>query len=417
MRRLSYIIIFSLAFFPAIGLWAQQRTVDEVKKSIGELSVDLKAFEKAVEKIKPALTNDATRDKAETWWVAMRAQYGLYSKYLVNKELGNKVDVKAMGHALLDGYDCGVQAMKLDTLWSKNKDGSLKLDKKGAPRYKTKFSRDIRNKIYDNLVDYSVAGAELYGVKDYSGAYKAWEIYNTLATSSYARQRHKIEPDTVLGMTRFFQGLAAVQLKKGQDAHRLFSIARNLGYDKKRVYDNDIAVLMGMGDTTSAVQVTREAFRKYGKQDIQYMRILINDCIAKQNFGEATRLLDFAILTDSTNDAYFDLKGNIIELQTGYLDARPFYARAVELNDSSAQAQFDLGRCYYLEALYYMRNNTLKRAAKLLKEVTPTFNKALAHLQKSYALDPRNPDTRNILRDIYYKLGDAENLEKIESVK
>lgn len=417
MGRLSYIIVLLLVLCPAIEVWGQQRTVDEVKKSIGELSVDLKTYQKAAEKIKPALTNESTRDKAETWWVAMRVQYGMYSKYVVNKEIGNKVDVKAMGHALLDGYDCGVQAMKLDTLWKKNNDGSLKRDKNGVARYKTKFSREVRNKIYDYLVDYSVAGAELYGVKDFSGAYKAWEIYNTLATSSYAKQRRKIEPDTVLGMTRFYQGLAAVQLKKSPDAHRLFTIARNMGYDKKKVYDNDIAVLMALGDTSFAVQVTREALRKYGKQDIQYMRILINDCIAKQDFDEAIRLLDFAILTDSTNAAYFDLKGNIIELQTGYLDARPFYERAVEMNDSSAQAQFDLGRCYYLEALYYMRNNTQKRASKLLKEVTPTFDKALVHLQKAYALDPRNPDTRNILRDIYYKLGDAENLDKIENAK
>ncbi len=397
-----------------LGATAQQRTVDEVKKSISDLSVNLKTYQSAVDKIKPALTHEATKDKAETWWVAMRVQYGLYDKYKVSKEVGNKVDAKAMGHALLDGYGYGVQAMKLDTLWEKNKDGSLKLDKHGAPKYKTKFSKDVRNKMVDYLVDYSVTGVELYAAKDYEGAYKSWDIYNDVATSSFARQRHKIEPDSVLGISRFYQGLAAFHLKKYVDAHRLFTLARNYGYDKKTVYDNDIAALLTAGDTTTAVQVTRDAFHKYGKQDIQYMRILINDCIGHQNYDEAMRLLDYAILTDSTNADYFDLKGNIAELLTSYLDARPYYERAVELNDSSARSQFDLGRCYYLEALHVMRNNTLKPAKKLMREVTPTFRKALSHLERAYAIDPSNQDTRNILRDIYYKLGDAANLEKLE---
>jgi len=47
--------------------------------------------------------------------------------------------------------------------------------------------------------------------------------------------------------------------------------------------------------------------------------------------------------------------------------------------------------------------------------VNPIYREALPYIEKSFAINPHNPDVKNALRDIYYKLGEAEKLQQIES--
>ncbi len=413
---MRFYILFTLSLL--VGMMpsqAQQRTVDEVKKSIDDLTASLKTYQSALSKIKPALAEESTKSRAETWWVAGRTAFGIYEKHRVNQSVGNTVNIAEMGHSLIESYNYCTQALMLDTIKETNKDGSFKTDKRtGKQKFKTKFSKDIKNRLLELMIDFGASGGDLYKVKDYKGAFQAWEIYYTIATSHYAKEKHKIEADSVIGLMRFYQGLAAHQLNKHEIAHNLFNEARQRGYKKKIVFDNDLNALKQLNDTISMVKTAKEAFSLYGRQDIRYMRILINDCIARKNYKEAEVMLDQAVMQDSTNANYFDLRGNIVELQSGYQEARPYYQHAVEINEESAQSQFDLGRCYYMEALAYTKDNSKLSEKKLLKAVRPVYEKALLHLEKAYSLNSQNNDARIILMDIYYKLGEGEKLDKLE---
>ena len=105
MKYRYFLSLALMAFFAFSPVNAQKRTLEEVKKSIGDLSADLKAYKNAQAKLKPALTNEATQDLAETWWLAARVEFGIYDKNRVNKSVGNSFDVKEMGNALVSGYD------------------------------------------------------------------------------------------------------------------------------------------------------------------------------------------------------------------------------------------------------------------------------------------------------------------------
>ena len=98
----------------AFAACAQQRVVSEVKKSIEGLTLSVDNIKGAMNRLKPALTNDETKDLAETWYVAGRVQYRLYDKYVSNRTIGQRVDIKAMGRALIDGYEYFDKALKLD---------------------------------------------------------------------------------------------------------------------------------------------------------------------------------------------------------------------------------------------------------------------------------------------------------------
>lgn len=411
-KRLVIIFLFIL---PLVGLQAQKRTVDEVKRMIGDQTASIKTFKSAVARIKPALTHDRSKDKAETWWIAGRAQWGLYSKYRISKSIGDKIDEKEMGHALIAGFDYCVKALQLDSVRQYRRDGTPKIDpKNGEIKVKTKCSSEIHNKMLDFLVDFRTVGAELYRQYDWEGAFKSWNIYHRVATSKFAKRQRRAEPDSIIGLMSFYQGLAAVKLNNFTAAHSLFQQARNYGYVKKTVYDNDLLVLLKLNDTIKMVQVAREAFHIFGQSDVKYLRIMINDVINKKNYREAAVMLDQAMLKDSTNAEYFNLKGNIVELQSNVLEARPYYVRAVELNPNLAQAQFDLGRCYYMEALKYLKDNSRESGKALALAVAPVLQRAVPHLEKAFELNPGNVDAKNILRDIYYKLGDGAKLDQLD---
>jgi len=63
------------------------------------------------------------------------------------------------------------------------------------------------------------------------------------------------------------------------------------------------------------------------------------------------------------------------------------------------------------------RQNSMLTGKKLANLVNPIYREALPYLEKSYAINPRNVDVRNALRDIYYKLGEADKLQQIESAQ
>ena len=109
------------------------------------------SYNKAFNRLKPALTNEETRDQAETWALASRIKAEQFDKYMDNRRVGKKIDVKAMGHTLIDAYEYGLMALKLDTTFIQDKKGEPVIDKKTKrPKFKTKFSKDVVNRLVDH---------------------------------------------------------------------------------------------------------------------------------------------------------------------------------------------------------------------------------------------------------------------------
>ena len=63
------------------------------------------------------------------------------------------------------------------------------------------------------------------------------------------------------------------------------------------------------------------------------------------------------------------------------------------------------------------RQNSRLYGKRLADLVNPIYREALPYLEKSYAINPNNQELVNALRDIYYKLGEADKLQAIESAQ
>lgn len=411
----KYILFITVSLTVPLSMSSQQLLIDQTKKMISGLTMTVDSYEKAFNKLKPALTSDETRNRAEVWALANRIKVEQYDKYMDNRRVGKKIDAKAMGHTLIDAYDYSLNALKLDTIHVLDKKGEPVIDRKTRkPQVKTKYSKDVVNRLVEHHDDYRIVGSELYNVKDWDGAYKAWEYYCRMA--SRTDDRRWIKPDSLVAEVRYYQGIAAWQKGDTIDAVRLFSIARHSGYNHKEAYDYALVCLSDLGNDAEVVKLAWEAFVKFGTSDPQYIRILINDFIDREDFSGANDLIDDAMLANPNDDELLNLKGLVVESKEDIYQAFPYYQQCIELNDSNANGLFNVGRYFYNKA-QETRQNSRIYGKKLADQVNPIYREALPYLEKSYAINPHNQDLINALRDIYYKLGEADKLQAIENAQ
>lgn len=145
-------------------------------------------FNEAVKQMTPIFSNPETEKEAFPRYVVGKAGFGEYDDMFAKKQLNMPTDDKAMGKALLGGYDYMMQAIALDTV----------VDAKG--KVKTKHSKDIINTVGGHFNDFTNMAVYLWNVEDYKGAYDSWQIYVDLTKDPrFAKTLDKMMPaDTMI---------------------------------------------------------------------------------------------------------------------------------------------------------------------------------------------------------------------------
>lgn len=413
MKRKSILVM--LCAMTTIGAFAQKNLVEDVEHSIGSYNADFKA---ACEKIEPALTNPETKDDAKTWFVAGKANFGLYDNSFAYLQAAQKVDTLAMGNALLKGYKYFMTALPLDSVKQTDKHGNFKRDKKGNIKIKTKYSKDIVNQLVGHFNDFWTAGAILYEKGHYAEAAQSFGIYVDMPTSGIAEREKFLAADSTLGMAEYYQGLALWQSDDLKGAVEAFADARKLGFLDKEVFDYAMSCCYAMKDTEGYVAIAREALPLYGDKDSQYINILINDAINKNNFEEAEQMIDKALALNPNNAELYNVKGALYEQKKELDKAMEYYKEAISIDPNYANGQFNVGRCIMIEAVNVQKElETMKGEEYTTARETrlvPLFKEALPYLEKAFELDDTNTSARSLLRNIYYQLGDETKLNALE---
>ena len=173
-----------------------------------------------------------------------------------------------------------------------------------------------------------------------------------------------------------------------------------------------------MKDNDGVVALAKEALPIHGDKDSQYLNILINDNINKGNYDEAQTMIEQAIAKQPDSAELYNVMGIMYEQKKDENKAMECFLKAVELDANHAQGQFNVGRCIMKQAVAVQKKmETLKGAdyaAARDNEYLPLLNKALPYMEKAYQLDAENDAAKNILRNIYYQLGDEEKLNALE---
>ena len=415
MKRKS---ILTLCAIVSLGAFAQQATVKDVEKAIGGLNPDVNTLVDAANKIKSALTNAETKDDAKTWYVAGKANFAIYDKQQTAMMMKQPIDTALMGGSVVEGYKYFMAALPLDSVKQLEKDGSYKLEKDGSVKVKTKYSKEIVNTLVTRHEDFNRAGGLLYDSKRYKEAAEAWGIYSSLPYSGLAERSKFVVADTILGMTAYYQGIALWQAGDVNNAVGAFANARKLGYKHKEAYDYALSCAAQAKDNVAIVAIAEEAYKEFGGKDIQYLNVLINDKLSKEEFDDAETLINDALNVYANNAELLNLKGLIVENKGNEDAALDEFKKAIEIDNTLAQGYFNAGRIVMKKVVAQQKAmETMNRSdyAKAKEEILiPLLKEALPYMERAYQLDDTNANAKRILSNIYYQLGDEEALQALD---
>ncbi len=400
MKKLSFL---GLCLLTAFAASAQNNLVKEVERTIKSGGVN---YADARAQIAPALTNEESKNNAFTWYIAGKLEFACYDDLYGKKAIGQPVDGKEIGNALINGYKMYMQALPLDTV----------VNEKG--KVKTKHSKDIVKTIAGHYGDFDNAARFLWEAQDFKGAYTAWDIYLTLPQHKAFAKELALSPDSIMGELAYNQALAAWQADCLDSALIAFDRARAFGYNKKQLYDYAISVAVQKGKNDVVYDYAAEGHKLYGKEDSKFISLVINGYIESKDYAKAQATIEEALALDPTNGELYDVMGIIYESQKNDEKAVECYKKAIELNPTFARAQYNLGR-KICEKAYAVsdgaKDATQAEYLKLREEqIDPLFREAASHLEEAYKLDENQRDALRYLRNIYYNLNDEENLKRIE---
>ena len=400
-RAVSLCAVLMVAISAGNVAQGQRRLVDEVKYDLNSQSLTVSNYTSALSKLIPALSDSATMEDAEAWYLAGKICFDKYDKYRSLATIGQKADEADMGTALIDGYSYFMNALKFDSVPELDKKGAPKTDKKtGKPKVKARFSKEIIKTLSEHYTEFRYVGKIFYSsTQKFGSACQAWEVYTSLPYDDrFPNLLKKVSADEI-GEYRFYQGVAAKL--DGDYASALVALrkALEMGYKKRDVYDYAISCAEHEDNDSALVDLAVAAYQLYGKDNPRYIRLLFNYAIKYKKYGTATSIMDQAIADYPDKAEYYDLKGVLLEHENDNIEGSyEYFKKAVELDPEFLNANFDMGR-YYMSLALGEDDEDKKKS--LMAAAMPYFEKVL---QK----EPGNKVAKDALRNIYYNLNDPK---------
>ncbi len=397
MRKITILGAFVLAAFAAN---AQQNVVKDAERALKED----KSAKEVADIIKPAMTDPTTSQQAQTWFIPGKAAYKQYDDLLGKKAFGKLPEggEVLMGNLLLDGYKYFITALPFDSL--PNEKGKVK----------PKYSKEIHSTVSGHYTDYNNAAIAFWEAKDYGKAYDAWELFCTIP----ATFKVNAPADTTMGEIRYNQALAAWQNEKYENALQSFLKAKDLGYNKKNLYDYAIAVASQAKNDDAVYNLAKEAQALYGKEDPNYIGYMINRYLQNKEYDQAFTIIDEAIANDPNNAQYFVVKGILLSETDKKNEAKDLFKKAIAIDEHNSMALYQYGRslCEEAYALGEVAPTSPAESEVFFNEkIKPLFIEAADYLERAYNVDNNNTDALRYLENAYYNLKDEAKLQDVQN--
>ncbi len=401
MKKLS--ILAAGLLIGTLAMPAQEQVLKDAERAMK----DGKAPAEVLTIITPAFNDPATAQLAQTYFIPGKAFYANYDELFALKQF-NKLpeDGSAkMVDDVLQGYEYFIKALPLDSL----------PDAKG--KVKPKYSKEIVGTIQGHHNDFNNAAIAAWELKQYDKAYKAWQYYFDVINNPSLRPKN-VPADTTLAEIRFNQALAAWQADKLAEALDAFTMSKNMGYNKKQLYDYAIAVATNLHKDDAVYEWAQEAQPLYGKEDPNYLGFIINHYLQAQDYDKAFSMIDEAIANSPDNAQYYVVKGILYDNQDKKADAKAMFKKAIEIDENNAMAQMQYGRALCEEA-YKLSDaaptSPAESEAYYNEKIVPIFKEAADYLEKAWNIDNNNTDALRYLENVYYNLHDDAMLKDVES--
>lgn len=421
MKKIS---ILGLCLAAAFSMTAQINVVKEADREFKKVK-NYGEYQKALQMITPAFTNPETDKDAQTFYIPGKAGFKLYDDMYGLKQFGQDVNLVEMSNALMDGYDYSMKALARDTVVViDKKTGEPKLNKNGEVETKTKYSKDIVSQICGHFADFSNAGSIFWGEKDFNKAYDAFTVYLSIPGNPvFGKDAPKQLPDSTAAEFEMYRAYAAMNANKLPQALDAFDSMVALGGVPDTVaYDFAFnAAYQSEKDYPRMLKYTQQAYEKFGDSQPRFLELLVNIHIDQKDYDTAKQLLNGAIAKDPNNAGYYFSLGFLSQSMNDMPAAKAAFKKATELDPKHARALLAYASLLATEfdALDSDASSKMSQAEYnkyFVETLKPMLLEIAQYCEASYAADEEMTDALRTLRQVYYRLNDAENLKRVETL-
>ena len=394
-------LIMAALVLISAGCFAQKANVKKAKNLALQETPD---FSGARAAINEALTNEETKDLADTWYTAGLIGYQELSKENEKTYLGQARDEKRAGEAVVESFDYWMKAADLA--------GQKVLDKKGNEVLADKKTYALLQKkvleYYKNqeLVKY---GIYLNDQRDFATAYSVFQRHLSIPELSLMQNeklQKEMPKDSIYDQYKYYTAIFAIQAEMHPEAIAVLEEMKDGNYEAITVNQFLYQEYVNVQDTANYVRVLQNAVVRF-PQEPWFLQNLINHYIFSGQEQEAINYLDQAIAREPNVAQYHLIKGNLNENQKNYYAALADFDRALAIDPTMADAEAGKGRVYYNQAVKMNEDAALiadaKEYKKALEEMNAMFRQSMPFFEKAHELAPDNRDYMITLRGLYYR--------------
>ena len=394
-------LIMAALVLISAGCFAQKANVKKAKNLALQETPD---FSGARVAINEALSNDETKDLADTWYTAGLIGYQELTKENEKTYLGQARDEKRAGEAVVESFDYWMKAADLA--------GQKVLDKKGNEVLADKKTYALLQKkvleYYKNqeLVKY---GIYLNDQRDFATAYGVFQRHLSIPELSLMQNeklQKEMPKDSIYDQYKYYTAIFAIQAEMHPEAIAVLEEMKDGNYEAITVNQFLYQEYVNVQDTANYVRVLQDAVVRF-PQEPWFLQNLINHYIFSGQEQEAINYLEQAIAREPNVAQYHLIKGNLNENQKNYEAALADFDRALAIDPTMADAEAGKGRVYYNQAVKMNEDAALiadaKEYKKALEEMNAMFRQSMPFFEKAHELAPDNRDYMITLRGLYYR--------------
>jgi len=286
---------------------------------------------------------------------------------------------------------------------------ALELDNDG------KFANSIKAKLTLLTNDLTNQAVEAFNVEDYPKALRSFEQILDVQEIDVIKQDNPGVVDTVI---IFNAGLAAYNAENYDKAIEYYREAAKYGYNEARTYSLIANAYQLKKDTLGALDALQEGFEKY-PEDNTVLTSMIQIYLDMDKTEDAMKYLDMAIRQDPNNPTFHFAQGTLHEKMQNADKAIESYDNAIAADSEFFNAYYNMGALYYNKGVQQIEvANAVPTSDNAtyeieLKKADEWFQKALPYMEKCHELNPQDNMTMESLKNLYYRLKDMDNYNKM----
>ncbi len=385
MRKIIFLLNLVLIIFAGCSPRAKVTSSQTLKDS-GKLE---QAFNTINEAIDPGNEN---ADKVLNWPRTWEIRGEIFQAIFQSED--EKIQ-KLSDEPLTEAFNSYKKALELDDKGRSNNSLKVKL---------TLLTNDLTNQ-----------AVKAFNDANYAKALTSFEQILDIQSLDIVKEDNPNAIDTVI---LYHAELAAYNAENYAKAINYYKESAKYEYGGAKTYGLIATAYQMNKDTVGALGALQEGFEKYPNDNV-ILTSMIQLYLDLKKTEDAMKYLDMAIKQDPDNATFHFAQGTLYEKIDQMDNAVTSYTKAINSDKEFFNAYYNLGALYYNEGVKQIdvantiptSDNTRYQAE--LAKADEWFKKSLPYMEKCHELDATDKMTMESLKNLYYRLKDMDNYNKM----